>query len=946
MRYRCARWIKALGLLALMPLLMAASYDPSLHWSTLFTPHFAIHYHNGLAPMAHRLAGIAEDSRGRLVDYFQWQPEDRVDVVLTDHTDQANGAATIMPFDRIIIHSAPPYALAGLEDYDDWLRLVFVHEYVHILHLDKVEGFPEAVRRVFGRHLYTFPNALEPNWVIEGLATFEETDRQRGVGRGQSTYYRGLMRVEVEDGIKPVNQVSQPIAHWPGGATSYLYGVYFFEFMKARYGDEAIKRLIDENSEHPVPFLINYHAHDVLGKSLGPLWAEFSDYLRAEFEPEISRIEKRGISQGEALTDSGYYTVHPLFDGDGGVYYIQRDFRSQTRLMHQPAGAGKARTVAEVYGTRFDLHPQAGLLVSQEEVDANVNFYHDLYRIPLGGGKAERLTHQGRYYAATWSPDGDCIAAASLYRGRVSLERLGADGQQREILWQGDNGEVINALDWSPDGEGLVASLWRPEHGWDLAWFDLETRRWRALTETDAIESQVRFGNDSDHVIFTADYDGVYNVYRLDLESRELTQLTNVVGGAFFPALSADGEQLVYSELATRGYNIHRRPARAVTDIDQLPRPPFVPSYDRSMQPVSHQPEGANYEIVTDYYAPRHLQPSAWVPIIVTGQQTVLGLTTSGADPLRWHRYNLLAAYDFQNGVPYASLYHTYDRWYPTVLTGLQRNNIVYTQNGTITRIRAEESLISAFSLPWFKMRRAFQFTPALIAVQERDVYRAAGVPTAVTRTDARLGLAAAYRSAKRYPLTYTPSDGFQTDLVLERSFTRFGDYEGERATLDMRYFTPAVRGNVLMGRAVVAGASSGARPFRFSGMSDFAINETVSVLARSKFRLRGYPATVAEGDRLLLATGEWHFPLGIIERGSVAIPVSLDRLHGTLFGEAGRLGYQGIDNPQWLPSVGGELNVNTYVGFRLPLNFKLGVARGLASQGVTDVYVSLQTQF
>ena len=159
-----------------------------------------------------------------------------------------------VPFNRSVLFMAPPSGPGGLEDFDDWMTLLITHEYTHILHLDKANQSPAALRKVFGRFLFLFPNLFEPLWMIEGLATYKETDNSRGIGRGQSSLFNMMMRAEVQNGIKPVSQVNLPITSWPGGATRYLYGVYFMVFLSEQYGDDKIQRFVESYSTNLLPF--------------------------------------------------------------------------------------------------------------------------------------------------------------------------------------------------------------------------------------------------------------------------------------------------------------------------------------------------------------------------------------------------------------------------------------------------------------------------------------------------------------------------------------------------------------------------------------------------------------------------------------------------------------------------------------------------------------------
>ena len=56
--------------------------------------------------------------------------------------------------------STPSRRPAPSLDFDDWLRLVFTHEFTHIVHLDRSEGWARAVRAIFGRTVIAFPESV------------------------------------------------------------------------------------------------------------------------------------------------------------------------------------------------------------------------------------------------------------------------------------------------------------------------------------------------------------------------------------------------------------------------------------------------------------------------------------------------------------------------------------------------------------------------------------------------------------------------------------------------------------------------------------------------------------------------------------------------------------------------------------------------------------------
>ncbi len=95
-----------------------------------------------------------------------------------------------------MIAAAWPAGSEFIGNIDDWLRLVFTHEFTHIVHLDRSEGWARAVRAVFGRTPIAFPNLYLPTWQIEGLATYEES-ALTGVGRLHAGDFGAIVGEEV-----------------------------------------------------------------------------------------------------------------------------------------------------------------------------------------------------------------------------------------------------------------------------------------------------------------------------------------------------------------------------------------------------------------------------------------------------------------------------------------------------------------------------------------------------------------------------------------------------------------------------------------------------------------------------------------------------------------------------------------------------------------------------
>jgi len=81
----------------------------------------------------------------------------------------------------------------------------------------------------------------------------------------------------------------------------------------------------------------------------------------------------------------------------------------------------------------------------------------DLWRVPLSGGTAQRLTtHPGAETRAGFSPDGKWLAFSAEYEGPAELYVMPADGgQPRRLTWETAEPAFVS---WTPDGRVLCAT--------------------------------------------------------------------------------------------------------------------------------------------------------------------------------------------------------------------------------------------------------------------------------------------------------------------------------------------------------------------------------------------------------------------------------------------------------------------------------------------------------
>ncbi len=919
--------------------------DPTLEWRTLQTPHFHVHFPTGSESLAIELGEIAERAHRKLVPWLGWEPGRPTHVVLSDESDRANGMATVFPYARMLLFPVVPDGVGELADNDDWFELLFIHEYTHVLHLDKARGLPATLRRVFGRNPLLFPNVLQPAWLKEGLATYAETDDGRGVGRGQSAYYQMLMRFEVLRGLKSLRQINLPLRSWPAGVSDYLYGVYFFRFLERRYGDDAPLKLVDAYSDNLIPFRINTNPREPFGKELEELWNAFQRALRKEIGVSLQDIHEKGIVAGTPVVEAGDFGGMIRSAGNGLLYFIHDDGYRRPWLVRWKRGERK-KVVELRKGARLDLHGRAGLLITQPEICDEYNVYYDLYRYREAEGRLQRLTRCERIRWAAWSPGGRRIAAVKGTTEGVELWLLDGEGRFLSRLWHGDHDMQLSHPDWSPDGRRLALAVWQREMGWSLRLFDLQTRRWRLLLADGSVVGHPQFSPDGRYLLFVSDGGGAYNLRRIDLDRQEMETLTRVVGGAFYPVQGEEDDAIYYLNQGSEGRVIHRLEG-GHTLLEEVV--PVVNSsfHARPEAPVAEGP----VEVDMSPYSPwATLLPRYWIPhLFLTTDTLELGITTSARDALGIHAYELdVAVESVRNALVGAFGYRYSNRF--SLFTS-RYNDYRLEGDGKLAAVRRRDFFQAQMTFPHTSLDSRWSLGMGVAGEQEKDVWSAAYRPRQRSTRDNLVGLLFSFDDSRWYNYAISRSDGRRVNLVLESSRGLDSDHDGVTAVGEWREYFRLGRQQVMGVRLAFGWGEGDPKPFQLGGAGGEGLDDrTVGAprLGRRNFPLRGYPAALGElrGRRMQLGSLEWRFPLMLVERGVMAPPVGLLQWSGQLFVDSGRVWEKGGGTGNWFTGAGFELlsDVNLFYLFNLRLRF--GYAYGFGEGGGDRFYLSLGNSF
>jgi hypothetical protein len=887
-------------------------YDPRLRFRTISTAHFDIHFHQGEDLPARRLAQIAEEVAS-LLEPRLGRPSGRVNVVLVNQSDLPNGWATPVPFNLIEITAAAPGGESMIGNTNDWLRLVFTHEYTHIVHLSRSRGWIGGLRHVFGRMPLLMPNLFTPLWQIEGIATYEET-AVTGSGRIHAGDFRIIgERAASTGGFLALDQASGGLIDWPSGQAPYVYGGLFHDYLAAKYGGDSLRRLADSSAGH-VPYFGFLGFRKTFGKSLGDLWQEF------EAESRVKSSAAGDSTIARRLTHHGFSVMGPRFGPEGRVYYSVANPDGFPALMTVGIGDAAPRRITDKYlGSRVAFAGR-DLVFDQVELVQQVGLQSDLYAMPAEGGSIRRLTREARAADPDVSPDGHtivCTVQRADGRGLATMDLLAAGTLGTLMPLNADPLTDWSSPRWSPDGRSIAAERRTLGGQSEIVVVD---------TGSGAVRVLASFANErSISPAWTADGRAIvfarsnprrgFEIHSVSIESGAVSMLRDTGPSAHSPAIDREGA-IAFVGYTNDGDDLFVIPAGAVQWTPVTPETALTSSSVADPPPVGSKP-----------YAPwPTLVPRFWTPTVETdADELVIGAATGGYDALGRHVYGIEAGWSTARSRPDWQIAYAYDRWWPTLFADVSDDTDPF-RDGDVRTLEANVGLL----LPIRRVRWSQSWLGSLHASRDRLTCSTCGPDGVVEATRVAVRSGWLIDAARSYGYSIGEEDGWSSALTTEFTRDALGsDGDGGAATLDLRGYLPLGSRHVVLAaraagattwgdeavRRVVSAAGSGPQSLGFNFGTD-AIG-----------LLRGVDEGDVAGEHAAVVNVDLRVPFWRIERGLGTVPFFARTLHGSLFADVSHAWTGAFRRRDVSRSFGAELSVDAVVGFVLPLTFTGGVA-------------------
>ena len=545
---------------------------PELDWYTIQGKNVEVHFHDGAERTAQVVLKIADEVWDPVCSLYGYQP-DKVHYIIKDIDDYSNGATYFFDNKIEIWTSALDFDLRGTHN---WLRNVISHEFTHMVQIQSAMKTTRSVPAVFLQVLsyedkrrpdilYGFPNFIVsyplatvnvPAWFAEGTAQYMRTEFN--YDNWDSHRDMILRSYALDDKMLTWNEMGVFGKTSLGNESVYNSGFALTRYIAQKYGEDKLRDITKALGSFG-NFTIDAAFKQIIGKDGDEIYDEWTKFLKADYRKRSEKVLSNLVT-GEEIGKDGFGNFYPAFSADGKkVYYISNkssDYFSPAGIYEYDIQTREEKSIAAGVRSTFSFIPGQNKILYAKITDDNKNWYnvHDLFIYDLDKKEEKRLTHNLRANNPAVSVDGKSIVFVYQKDGTTNLGSVDIDGTNFKRLTFYENGEQVYNPKFSPDGSYIIFD-YSYGNTRDIAKVSASGGNVEFIIATDNDERNPVFDKDG-NLIYASDKTGIFNLYKYNFTDASSVQLTNVIGGAFMPAIN-NSNDIVYSGYTSSGFKIY-----------------------------------------------------------------------------------------------------------------------------------------------------------------------------------------------------------------------------------------------------------------------------------------------------------------------------------------------------------------------------------------------------
>ncbi|MDR0970487.1 MAG: hypothetical protein LBM67_08145 [Lentimicrobiaceae bacterium] len=503
--------------------------DPaSIKWKQLKTKNFRVIFPDNYTEKTKELAKLLDTTY--YATRFDLQSRAfRTDIIIHSKSSSSNGMVTWAPR-RVDLYPVP----SQKSDAQDWFKQLATHELRHVAQIGTLRsGFGNVVHFVLGEQgTATLLGLFVPTWFLEGDAVAIETALSYS-GRGRSSQFSAGLRAQLfEKGFYDYDKAYFG-SYKDFTPDIYELGYFLVAHNREKYGwflwSTALRECA-QNTWALTPF--GRGIKKTTGIRKNQLYKEtmydLFDYWSAQYDSTLA-FTKTQIVSPRKKTYTNY--ASPKMTADGSIIALKSDFNEWQQLVQIKNGTEKKRATVGVL-TEKSISTAKNLIVWSEilphERWSNEN-YAVIAVYDLETKKYRYLTDKTRYFAPDLSVDARSIVVSEIdEKGDCYLTILCSE--TGNVISRNKSAHFLSTPKWHPNGKQIFTTA-TGETGKAFFAFDVEEQAFEQITPftfTDIQLSDVQ----QNGLIFEASYNEVGQIYLLDFETKQTTQLTNIAFAA------------------------------------------------------------------------------------------------------------------------------------------------------------------------------------------------------------------------------------------------------------------------------------------------------------------------------------------------------------------------------------------------------------------------------
>ncbi len=565
------------------------------------TEHFDIYFYPENEKSAEQAARMAERWYARLSRIFNHDLRGRQPLILyasgphfqqttaiAGTVGEGTGGVTEMFKRRIVLPLG-----ASLAESDH----VIGHELVHAFQYD-ITSYSAP------RTANAQPTMLRlPLWFIEGLAEY------LSIGPNDSNTAMWMRDVTQRDKIPTIKKLTDP-KYFP-----YRYGQALWAYITGRWGDSEVASLmkgVGRAGDYQVVM------EKLLGVSLKELSSDWKEAMKEAYMPlsKITQVAEKSSRPLFAASQENPLNVSPSLSPDG-KQIVFLSTRSLFSIDMYLAEAKTGKIIRKLIRTAVNPHFESlQFIKSSGSWDAEGDRFvfgaiskgqPVLTLVNVKSGKTEKevkFPKLGEILNPTFSPDNRFIAFSAVVGGLTDIYIYDLETEELKKMTDDSYADLYPA--WSPDGQAIAfvtdrfsTSLSILNTGnYELALMNPETGEIQRVPGFSIAKNiNPQWSPDSKSLYFISDQNGISNIYRIDLETNKIFQITNLYTGVsgitgLSPALSVAQKtgRLAYCVYKEDEYSIYALDSPEETEVKERAAQ-FGQIYP-SLLPPREKPEG------------------------------------------------------------------------------------------------------------------------------------------------------------------------------------------------------------------------------------------------------------------------------------------------------------------------------------------------------------------